>query len=302
MNIREYQHTAKEIASPADVETLDTYEGNIDNYRSQNYSFIPIPSEDKYYHVEEESLKDLSDDQIIPESNHLVDVLRLLQDHSFALIDRRYASAFTVRSGGEVTKHHGFSPDDREGVLERLRLDADETEEILLLSELRDRYPDLVEEASGLYTDYEEQYMIITLADLNKRELREMLYRLLHELESNLSDKIQKKYPDSEDILKYIRAPAIGRWKKDQQQGIQLHVTEHLNIIDIMQVIQASDDSFVNECGFSSKPDVQDSLGRIDDIRNRVMHSTRSLVYEKYDISKVVKSIDTVERILSNMD
>jgi len=144
--------------------------------------------------------------------------------------------------------------------------------------------------------------MIITLADLNKRELREMLYRLLHELESSLSDKIQKEHSDSEDILKYIRAPAIGRWKKDQQQGIQLHVAEHLNIIDIMQVIQASDDSFVKECGFSSKGDVQDSLGRVDDIRNRVMHSTRSLVYEKDDIRKVLKSIDTVERILSNMD
>lgn len=302
MDIREYAHTAELIASPADVETVDTYESRIDHYRNRNYSYIPIPSEEKYYQVEEETLKDLKDSQIVPQSKHLVDVLGLLQNHPFALIDRRYGSAFTVRDGTEITKHSSFNPEERAGVLERLRSDANESEEILLISELRDRYPELVNEASGLHTDYDEQYMIITLADLNKREMREMLYRLLHELESRLSDKIQEEYPNSEDILKDIRAPAIGRWKKDQLEHIQLHIAEHLDIIDMMQVIQASEKSFVKESGFSSKKDVQDSLGRVNDVRNRVMHATRSLVYQRKDIEKILKVVETAQCILSDMD
>lgn len=302
MDIREYDHHATEIASPADVETLSTYEDRFEHYQCQKYSYIPIPADWKYYDVDDESLEDLSENQIIDESLHLVDVLEALLDQPFLLIDRHYDSAFTVVDGQEISRQTSFSPEDRSGVLDRLRGDAAQNEDVLLLHELRDRYPELVDEVSGPHTAYHEQYMILTLADLNKRPVREMLYRLLHELESNLSDKIQAEYPDSEDIFKYVRAPAIGRWKKDQIRGLQLHVAEQLNIIDIMQVIQASSSTFVDECGFSSKPDVQDSLGRIDTIRNRVMHSTRSLVYARDDVVSVLESIEAAQRILNEMD
>lgn len=302
MDIRDFDHQAEEIASPAEVETLSTFKNRIDHYRNQNYSYIPIPADWKYYVVEDESLEELSDEQIIADSLHLATVLVALQDQPFLLVDRHYGSAYTVVDGREIPRRSSFSPEDRSGVLDRLRREAAENEEVLLLHELRDRYPELVNHVSGPHTSYDEQYMIITLADLNKRPVREMLYRLLHELESNLADKIQAEYPDSEDILKYVRSPAIGRWKKDQIRGLQLHVAEHLNIIDIMQVVQASSSTFVDECGFSSKPDVQNSLGRIDNIRNRVMHSTRSLVYARDDVESVLAVIETSERILNDMD
>lgn len=306
MDITRYAHHAKQIAVSAEVETLDTYKDRIEYYEDQQFTYIPIPSDDKYYDTENDALKELHKDQIIPETKHLAEVLTLLEDHPFLLVDIHYAKAYAVRDGTEIVRQSSFNPKKRAGVVDRLQREAEENEEILLLSELRDRYPKLVEDVSGVHSRYdpvyENQYMIITLADLNKRALREMLYRLLHELESNLSDKIQAEYPDSEDILKYVRAPSIGRWKKDQVSGLHLHVAEHLNIIDIMQVVQASSNSFVDECGFSSKNDVQDSLGRIDEIRNRVMHSTRSLVYGRDDVGKVLDLIETTERILSDMD
>lgn len=302
MDIRDYDHQATEIASPAEVETLSTYETEIERYRRHSYSYMPLPADWKFYDVEEGSLEDLVEDQIIPGSLHLADVFEAILDHPFLLSDSEYTSAYTVTNGREISKQTSFSPRERADVLARLRGDASEDEEILLLNELRDRYPELIENVSGPHTTYDDQYMIITVADLNKRPAREMLYRLLHELEASLSDKIQSEYPDSEDILKYVRAPAIGRWKKDQIRGLQLHVAEHLNIIDIMQVVQASSSSFVDECGFSSKSDVQDSLGRIDDVRNRVMHSTRSLVYERDDVEDVLSVMKTSQRILTNMD
>lgn len=306
MDITSYDHHANEIAASAEVETLDTYEDRIEYYKEQQFTYIPIPSDSKYYETENDTLEDLHEDQIIPETKHLAEILALLKDHPFLLIDIHYPRAYAVREGNEIVRQISFNPKERDDVMDRLQREAEDNEEILFLSELRDRYPDLVDSVSGVHStddpEYENQYLMITLADLNKRAFREMLYRLLHELESNLSDKIQAEYPDSEDILKDVRAPSIGRWKKDQVSGLHLHVAEHLNIIDIMQVVQASSSSFVDECGFTSKNDVQESLGRIDKIRNRVMHSSRSLVYGKEDVTKVVEVIETTERILSDMN
>ena len=98
-----------------------------------------------------------------------------------------------------------------------------------------------------------------------------------------------------------MSAEAVGRWKQDQMQGIDLHISEKMNLMDMMHVLESSNKHFVKSCGFESKNNLK-KLSRLSDIRNRVMHANRSLVYNRDDIQTVLDSIDEAESLLSNMD
>jgi len=130
--------------------------------------------------------------------------------------------------------------------------------------------------------------------------MKEMLYRLFAELASSISERIANQHQDSEELFNQVRPVVIGRWKKAKMRGINLHISENMNITDMKNVLMASDEHFVNACGFDSKEDVQ-TLDSLSDIRNSVMHANRSLVHRRSDIDDVLNSINETERILSNM-
>lgn len=60
MPINHQLHIAHEIALQAECETVDTYEDVIDRYRENNYSFIPLPFDQQYYDVENDSLEEFT--------------------------------------------------------------------------------------------------------------------------------------------------------------------------------------------------------------------------------------------------
>lgn len=305
MNVENQLHVAEWIASEADIETLDTYKDNIPKYKDKNYTYIPIPSENKYYNLREETLVTIGSDQIIHPELHLMDVLRLIQDKPFLLINIELGTYYiTTESGEFVTTYNIGIPNedeynDREFVEE-------EVEEMFGIgsyivhtaSEFRQQYPQLADEQ----IDKEKNpYMIITLSDINKRMMKEMMYSVFAELTSQLSNRIKNEYPDSELILSDINDKSVGKWKKGQLKGKEIHVVEYVNLSDMRQILRSASGYFVQACGFESKDDIR-TLRKIINIRNHVMHPNRSLVYDRNDIPGVLDAINETQRIISNME
>lgn len=309
MNIENHLHIASEISSsPADVETLDTYEDRIHYYKSRNYTYIPMPKNMKYYDTEQGWQRDLDDDQIIMEDTHLMEVLRKMQRYPFLLIDYMdKKDYYVIEIGGDI-RIFGESMVDlyssdfflalAENIPNTTKEDIEEKvegQDLLTAHEVRDNYPEVAQEFFSC--SYEDQYGIITLVDLNSRGVKQMLYKVISQLASELAMQIESEYPESEDILKHLRPVTIGRWEKDKIQGLEMHISEHMNLIEMMQVIQSSDGSFVRECGFESKKDVG-TLNKINKIRNRVMHANRSLIYDRKNIDNIIEVVNESERIL----
>ncbi|MFC7212894.1 hypothetical protein ACFQO4_02210 [Saliphagus sp. GCM10025334] len=310
MDIESQLHTASEICShPADVETIDSYEDRIGHYESKNYTFLPIPSSEKYYNTEQGWLKDLEQEQVLKEDTHLMDVLRKMQKYPFLLVDYIDDDEYYVYEGEEAKTTVPVDWVERNNELIHLNIQGEflDGEELLeyfsekdpiSIHALREQYPDIAD--SELSYKYDEQYGMITLVDLNKRGMKQMLYKVISELSASLGEKIESRYSDSNAILKHLRPVTIGRWKKDQINGLDMHVSEHMNLLEMMQVIQSSNKDFVEECGFESKSDVE-TLNSINEIRNRVMHANRSLVYERKEISEIIEMVNDSQRIASNI-
>lgn len=315
MDITEQMHIAGEISSEAEVETMESYENRINYYISQNYTYIPIPEENKYYNTKEGWMKDIDKEQYISVECHLVDVLELLQELPFLLTNKehnsfifvntehnKYKSIYKLDAIDEVFSKEDVKDRIREGDTDRLNifeeyLDADG----IKLKTIDEAIDNDINFGEYDFTPYSDRYSIITVSDINKRQMKDMLYRLFAELVSNLGEKIEDEYPDSNTILKHTRRDTIGRWKKEQIEGLNIHISEHLNLIDMMKIIEASDRNFVQKCGFDSKDDV-DVLSSINDVRNSVMHANRSLVYSRRDIEDILKAVEYSHDILQNMD
>lgn len=310
MQDHETVHRAPLIASDADVETLETYEDRIHHYENLNYTYIPMPRDRKYYNTKEGWVREINDSQYISPQTHLLQVLKSLQQQPFLLVDADHNKFVIVRDSdskplfvrSEKDVHERISPDEF-----KKQIDFDHFEfgwddvtvyslDEFLASDMR-----LEDKQQALITSYDERFQIITLADVNSRRMKDMLYQRLADLAAGLGQKIEEEYPQPDSIFKYINPNAIGRWKKDQIRGLNLHIAEHLTLIDMMKVIQSSEKEFVKSCGFESKNDVG-VLNSINNVRNSVMHANRSLIHNRQDIANVLEAIENAERIVSDMN
>lgn len=168
------QFRAFGIASEADIESIDTYEDNISQYEKKTYTYIPIPEEDKYYHVRDSELRELNDEQYIHLDTTMMGGFELLLDHPFLLYAPKMEFDAAPESAGRK-----FQP----------------------TAELSED------------NDVENRYHIITLADVNKRRAGEMFYHALSEFEIQLAKQVKKHYPnsliedaDEDEIERWYRA------------------------------------------------------------------------------------------------
>lgn len=287
MDIHSRPFKARDIASKADVESLESYAERIGRYVEKDYSYIPMPIDDCFYNVQEEASQELLDSQFIDRDAHLMEAIQCLEEQIFLIIDLEPAHYLVDLKDPHIRAVYDEPPE------RSLPADAD----LFSPDEVRTEFRELAERE---LRRYDERYMIITLADLNRRRVREMLYVVIGGLSSELASRIELYHPDSRSLFKYLREGTIGRWEKENLKDLNLHIAEHMTLVGMMQVIQGSDSDFVKSCGFESKKDVQ-TLNVIKKIRNRVMHPNRSLVYDRDDVGEVVEAIEEAQRILNGM-
>lgn len=241
------EQRAERIASKASIETADSCEDNIDFYREQNYSYIPIPSSRQYYDIDDGQLKEMADDQFLPDDAHIVAVMALLRDFPFVLLD-----------------YHG------------------------LLSDQSD-----IAEKFGLDRSDQDRYGIVTVADLNKRRVKEMIYPAVTTFEHTLAELVIQHYPDSNVPEDDVSDEAFERWDSVKEHDMETHIVEHMSLGDIVTVVRNTK-ALRTTCGFDSKSQFDDATGGLVDLRNKVMHPRRTLIQ---DPSHVEKTIDRLGRI-----
>ncbi|WP_152418192.1 hypothetical protein [Natrinema limicola] len=300
MTVTLEQTKATDIASKADFENLENYGDNLEHYIENSYTYIPIPDSERYYDREEGVLKDFDPGQYIDADEDIVSVLEKLANFPFLWIENHVGTYFSIDGSGD--DFSGFSRVSMSGPgsddFHPSESDTwDDEQEWLTARELEEEHPLVAEEELD-----KPAYQIITLADLNRRRSKEQLYPVIAELADTLSKKIENEHQSEKDLYPQLRASTIGNWQKSKQRGLDIHIAEYMTLTEMSQVIQASDDSFVSECGFSSKTQCQKKLGSINELRNKIMHANRTLVHDRDDIETVLDRINQTRDILNNIN
>lgn len=245
---------AERIASKAEIEELNTYSDNLAYYREQNFSYIPLPSEKEYFDVDRDQLKDMSEEQFLPDDTHLITAMALLRNHPFLLID-----------------YHG------------------------LLSDQTD-----LTEKFGIQRDESERYGIITLADLNTRLVKEMLYPAVAKFEYTLAQALKSHYPDSDPPENSVGDKAEERWEDAKERDVETHIVEHMQLSEITNAIKDTE-RLRNKCGFGSKRKFKNATGGLIELRHQVMHPPRPMIRDRNELDTVLDRLGRIYGITNRL-
>jgi hypothetical protein len=232
--LHDREFPASGISSKAKTGTVNNYEELVPEFVANDWTYLPMPDDRKYYNVKEGGEpKELEDNQFIEPDLHLFDVMEQLLNHPFLL--------FELGSGHEI----------------------------------------------------------IHLSNLNKREIKDFLYPLFSELAEELAKRIQDYYEDSDEMIGMVNEFTLGTWYKARQNDVELHIAEYLTLSNMIGIIKGHR-PLMTSCGFESIDDVNE-LGGIEDLRNRVMHGNRTLVYNREMLKSHRMRIQRAETIVKQL-
>lgn len=86
--LRDQDVTAIDISTPATTKHLDNYQEAIDKFEEEDWTYIPMPEDKKYYNIKnDEGPQDLVEDQFISPDLHILDAMERLLEHRFLIVE-----------------------------------------------------------------------------------------------------------------------------------------------------------------------------------------------------------------------
>lgn len=271
--------SAHRLFRPAETETLETLEENLPQYEEENYTYIPLPESNQYYDRNSESLKDLSPNQYLTSDIDLRELFQLLAEEPFLLKDTMDSLEVHVVSEFKYYLLPEEATDDA------VAMDIDE---------VKSEYPTVADDLLSK----NPRYRFVDIADLNRREVREAIFPIIAELESELAEAIKQDVDNPVDLYHNAPERVVGRREKDLLNDIELHTAEYLGLGEMIGLLKGRGhlwDTF----GFESSSEVEDRLNSIKRLRNRVMHSNRTLIRSQEDVAKTLERIEDAQKIIA---
>lgn len=282
MSVDINQHSSLKVSSPARIETLETYEESINEYRELNFTYVPLPMDKKYFNTETREIFELAPQQIIKADASVFTVIEHLRGDDFLLIDFSHEYGYDENgsiqcsAGGDATFDNKAAKCFRKKEFQK---------------EIKKKLKNALEKETALY--------IFTLADINRRSCKESLYPLVAELENTLVEAIKHEYQDKGQInlIPYLTSKTIERWGNEKRSGLEMHISEFMNLSEILEIV-ANSENLYTQFGYKSKKKFESETGGLVDFRNAIMHSARTLVHDRDDLCTLVDRIYRCKQIL----
>jgi hypothetical protein len=152
----------------------------------------------------------------------------------------------------------------------------------------------LIKNNSGLY--------IITMADLNQRRVKEMIYPVKAELANSLAQNLRDFYSSEElENRKELGDSTLRIWNEAKNRNVNLHITEFLNLIDMKKLVENSE-PFREKSGLSSVDNPGRKIGKVNELRKKIMHGNRTLIYSENRVEKVVKRTEFAMELIETLE
>ena len=177
------------ISREMDVSIPSTFDemmkaGLISVYENNRLNYIPIPEENAYYDIENDSTEDMSDKMILNEEDNIFAAIKRLKEYPFLLLDKEKNITYHVVSGEKFI-------DMREDLMAMEEtgdhIDSEDTLGQYTYDEMWEKYPELAEETIGDRGKYE----FITLSGVNRRQVKDSIYPYIADLAEQLGELIK---------------------------------------------------------------------------------------------------------------
>jgi hypothetical protein len=149
-------------------------------------------------------------------------------------------------------------------------------------------------------------YGLITISDLNRREVRKAAYELVLDLEDALARLVKGRFREPWDWINHVDEWAqmriLGQWELTKRRGMEINPVEAAMLKELLAVIR--DSSVLRKAlEFPTGKEFTAISRKVVEFRNLVMHPTRPLVLGPTDVIRANEAIvfmeDTVKRLES---
>lgn len=143
---------------------------------------------------------------------------------------------------------------------------------------------------------------LITVANLNTRQVKTYLYSLICDLELRLSDYLDRAV-DDEALYPYLFGESVkdqsvdlkGTYDAARRDGLEVRLVEYLYL---WQITGAMAHFGLHKPLGYSKTKFKDALGSINILRDTVAHPTRSTITAETPVAKLWERLDLIEEVL----
>lgn len=136
---------------------------------------------------------------------------------------------------------------------------------------------------------------LVSLVNLNSREVRVYLYSLICEFETRLIRLLKQTEIGAENIFLEMKETAKANYLKDQESGYDNDITEYLYLSDLLDIIRKNE--LHKTMGYDSSNHFK-KLNSLNELRNQVMHPQRSLVNTEASLTQLWDRIDRLQDAL----
>ncbi len=141
---------------------------------------------------------------------------------------------------------------------------------------------------------------LFTQSDLNRHEIRAILYKILSDVEVGLASLLEEEMADPWDWLPLLgeesQVRVLGYWELSKRRNQDIGAVAALTISELLNVV-AKLDTLRGKLGFRSRKEMDGECGRVRDFRNRIMHPIRPLVLGSEDIERAYETVELLERV-----
>ncbi len=159
-------------------------------------------------------------------------------------------------------------------------------------------------ESRNFYFLHNERRIVglVSVVNLNCRQVKVYLFSLLSELEVRLGNFITAHISENELLKMTFGEKEKGkhedvkkRYQGDKATGSDAHFVEYLYLSDLINIIL--EQNLYERLGYS-KTSFGDKLGSLNDLRHAVAHPARSIITDKNPVERLWKRIDRIEEAL----
>ncbi len=135
---------------------------------------------------------------------------------------------------------------------------------------------------------------LVSVANLNSRQVNFYLFALICEFESRLARLVRLNL--SEDALKVkLDSQACENFERDIAQGFENDIVQYLYLSQLINIVRTED--LYESIGYTSRTNFE-KLNSLNELRNQVMHPVRSLVTDRASLNKLWQRIERLQDAL----
>ncbi len=146
---------------------------------------------------------------------------------------------------------------------------------------------------------------LFTIADLNRHEVRGILHVLFSQVEAGLARLIERTISDPWEWIRLLnedgQVRVVGSWELSKRKGVDTSPISATTLTQLIAVGRSSE-ALRNALGFPSSTSFSKATSGIINLRNRVMHPVRPLVFDIDEVRRVNRALGRLEAIRNRLE